>query len=316
MKRFFTPALSAFAIALTSLASVNAAAAADQITVGVIPIADVAPIYLGRDKGFFTKQGLDLNLELAQGGAAIIPSVVSGQYQFGFSNVTSLIIAESRGLDFKIVAAGNSSTGKKGHDFGGIVAPKDSPIKNAKDLEGKTVAVNNLKNIGDTTVKAAVRAAGGDPSKVKFVELSFPDMPAALAKKRIDAAWIVEPFLTITRGQGANVVSWCLVDTAPHMMISGYFTSGNYYKQHPDAVKRFRAAMDESLEYAQDHPKEVRAELLKYTKISEPLSQKINLPDYPVKINRESTQTLADLAVKDGLVSKKVDLDKLIPSGE
>ena len=46
------------------------------------------------------------------------------------------------------------------------------------------------------------RAAGGDDSKLKFVELAFPDMPAALNNKLVDAAWIVEPFLTVAKGQG------------------------------------------------------------------------------------------------------------------
>ena len=313
MKKTWFWGIVAGALSLAALAGTAPASAAEKITVGVIPIVDVAPIYLGRDKGFFEKHGLDLDLQLAQGGAAIVPSVVSGQYQFGFSNMTSLIIAQSRGLDFRVVAPGNSSTGEKGHDFGAIVAPKGSDIKDASDLEGKMVAVNNLKNIGDTSVKAAIRAAGGDPSKVKFVELGFPDMPAALANKRIDAAWVVEPFLTITRKQGASVVSWNLVDTAPHLMIAAYFTTDSYAQAHPEIVKNFRAAMEESLKYASEHPDEARQELLKYTKIPQKLVGDINLPDWPTTVNRKSTQTLADLAEKDGLVSKKPDLDKLLP---
>src|SRR5690606_33458225 len=77
------------------------------VTVGVIPIVDVAPIYLGVDQGFFEDEGLDVTLELAQGGAAIVPAVVSGDYQFGFSNNTSLLVGSSKGLPLKAVAAGN-----------------------------------------------------------------------------------------------------------------------------------------------------------------------------------------------------------------
>src|SRR5690242_5470133 len=60
----------------------------DKVTTGVIAIVDVAPIYLGKQQGFFSKRNIDLTLQTAQGGAVIVPSVVSGQYQFGFSNVT------------------------------------------------------------------------------------------------------------------------------------------------------------------------------------------------------------------------------------
>lgn len=115
-----------------------------SVKVSVIPIVDMAPIYLGNQQGFFAEQGLKLRIQTAQGGAAIVPAVVSGQVDFGFSNYTSLIIARSKGLPLKVVAPGNASTGVQGKDFGGVVVKAGSPIKTAKDLVGKRVAVNTL----------------------------------------------------------------------------------------------------------------------------------------------------------------------------
>ena len=100
---------------------------------------------------------------------------MSGQFQLGFSNVTSLLIAQWRGLPLKVVSNGVASTGKYKADFGGVVT-RDPAIKTAAALAGKRVAVNTLKNIGDSTIRASVRKAGGDPSSIKFVELAFPDM--------------------------------------------------------------------------------------------------------------------------------------------
>jgi ABC-type nitrate/sulfonate/bicarbonate transport system substrate-binding protein len=167
------------------------------------PIVDVAPIYLGKQKGFFSNRNIELTLETGQGGAAIVPGVVSGQFQFGFSNVTSLLIARERGLPLKVVSNGVASTGKDKADYSGVVTRDDS-IKTAADLEGKRVAVNTLKNIGDSTIRASVRKAGGDPSWIKFVELPFPDMPAALEAGRVDAIWVVEPFLSAAVGAGGT----------------------------------------------------------------------------------------------------------------
>jgi NitT/TauT family transport system substrate-binding protein len=284
-----------------------------KLTVGTIAIVDVAPIYLGKQKGFFTEQNLDVTLQAGSGGAVTIPAVVSGQDQFGFANVTSLLVAQTKGLPVKMVAAGNSSTGTAGSDFAAIVTPAGSSIQNAKDLAGKTVAVNNLNNVGDTTVRAAVRKAGGDATAVKFVEFPFPDMPAALANKRVDAAWVVEPFLTVARNQGNKVVSWNLVDTAPNMMVAAYFTTTAYAGKNPDVVRRFAAAMEKSLQYASDHPDEARAALANYTKITPDVAAKITLPKWPTAINRESTQALADLILSDKLVSKAPDVAALLP---
>ncbi|HEY6258937.1 MAG TPA: hypothetical protein VIY51_24435 [Xanthobacteraceae bacterium] len=78
---------------------------------------------------------------------------------------------------------------------------------------------------------------------------------------------------------------------------------------HPDTVKRFKAAINESLAYADEHPDEVRAIVPTYTRISKELIGKLTLPRWPTEMNRKSTEILADLSVKDGLVSKQPDLN-------
>src|SRR5687767_2653930 len=219
----------------------------DKVNVGVIAILDVAPIYLGNKQGFFKKRNIDLTLTTAQGGAAIVPAVVGGQYQFGFSNVVSLLLAQSRGLPLKVVSNGNNSTGVDGQDFGSVLVKGDSPIKSAADLAGKSVAVNTLQNIVDTTVRASIRKGGGNPGTVKFVELAFPDMPAALQSGRVDAAFMVEPFQSTARAQGARSVASSYVDAAPNLTVAVYFTSNQMISTNPDLVKRFTEAMKESL---------------------------------------------------------------------
>jgi NitT/TauT family transport system substrate-binding protein len=290
----------------------GASGGAQQVKVGIIPILDVAPIYLGKQKGFFSSRNIELTLESGQGGAAIVPGVVSGQFQFGFSNVTSLLIARSRGLPLKVVSNGVASTGRDKADFGGVVV-KDASIRTAADLAGKRVAVNTLKNIGDSTIRASVRKAGGDPSSIRFVELPFPDMPAALQAGRVDAIWVVEPFLSASLGQGGRLVASNYVDTAPNLTVAVYFTSEKLIKDDPDLVKRFTEAMTESLAYADAHPDEARQVLTTYTQIDEAVIKDLTLPKWPPEINRASVETLAKLAVQDGLVSRQPDLAALLP---
>jgi NitT/TauT family transport system substrate-binding protein len=283
------------------------------VKVGIIPILDVAPLYLGQEKGFFSKHGLKLSMTPAQGGAAIVPGVVSGQFQFGFSNVTSLMIAQTNNVPVKAIANGVASTGKKGADFGGIEVKKGSSLKTAKDLEGKTVALNTLKNINETAVRAAVHTAGGDPSKVKFVELAFDQMPAALAKGQIDAAMAVEPALTTIKSQGGTEIASPFIDIAPDLTIAMYFTSTQYAAKNPAVVKAFQEATAESLAYANTHPDEVRKVLTTYTKIPANLLSALTLPQWPAAANRPSIEALEKLGQQDGLFKTEPDLDKLLP---
>lgn len=282
------------------------------ITVGVMPIVDVAAIYVGKDQGFFEEEGLDVSLELAQGGAAIVPAVVSGEYQFGFSNVTSLLLGTANGVPLQAVSAANFSTGEV-PDIGAVVVPGDSSIQSAADLAGKTVAVNTLNNIGDSTVRHVVEEAGGDPSTLKFAEMGFPDMPAAVSSKQVEAAWILEPHLTRALNDGARVISWNFAETNPELMISAYFTSTPYAAENPETVEAFQRAMQKSLAFADENPDVTRTVLDEYTQIDAEIKEAMTLPRFKTEINTDSVQQLADLALKYGLVDQPVDITALLP---
>ncbi|GIM97980.1 ABC transporter substrate-binding protein [Paractinoplanes toevensis] len=288
----------------------SAAGGADKVKVGVIPIVDVAPIYLGKAKGFFTKQNIDLTLEQAQGGAAIVPAVVSGQYQFGFSNVVSLMLGQSKNVPIKAVANGNNATADPAKDFSGLVV-KDPAITRPKDLEGKTVASNTLKNIVDTSVKDLVRKDGGDPSKVKFVEIGFPDMSAALDAGRVQAIFVVEPFLASAKAKGWKTIG-SFAAVSPNLTISAYFTSAQLLGEKADLAKRFTEAMKESLAYADAHPDEVRQIVTTYTTIKAEAAAQMTLPKFASDIDKTSLDTMSSILVQEGLLTAPADTAKLV----
>lgn len=292
----------------------NAAGGAlENITVGVIPIVDTAPIFLGDAQGFFKDEGLALDIQTATGGSAIVPGVQSGSYDFAFSNLVSLMVANDKGLSMKVVANGVTTTGDTNKDFGAVVVNADSPIKSPKDLVGKKVSVNNLSNIGDITVSQVIKDDGGDPSTVDFVEVPFPDAPAALENGIVDAAWIVDPFLVQSMETGSRVVSYNFADFDPELDIASYFTSSAKVESEPELTAKFQRAMNKSLDYAQEHPDEVRDIVGTYTKIDEETRSKIVLPRYRVDFNKEAAQKLADATKEFGSISKPVDLEALLP---
>ncbi|GIF74511.1 ABC transporter substrate-binding protein [Asanoa siamensis] len=295
-----------------SPAQSGGAAQPDKVNAGVIAILDVAPIYLGKEKGFFSKRNIDLTLTTAQGGAAIAPAVLSGQYQFGFSNAISLLLAKSQNAPLKVVCNGVNSTGAA-EDFAGLYVKPDSPVQSPKDLVGKTVAANTLKNIVDTSVRASVKKDGGDPSQVKFTELPFPEQLAALQAGRVDAIFLVEPFQSAAVAAGMRKIASSYVDAAPNLTVAMYFTSAKLAGENPDLVARFTEAMKESLAYADAHGDEVRDVIGTYTKIEEPVRAKMTLPKWPAEINRASIDALADAAVTDGLLTAKPDVAGLLP---
>jgi NitT/TauT family transport system substrate-binding protein len=81
---------------MAGLAGFGSAAAADKVVTvqaGFIPVTDVAALYLGEEVGIFKKHGIDLKVNMGTTGAALVPSVMSGEYHFAFSSLVSLLHA-------------------------------------------------------------------------------------------------------------------------------------------------------------------------------------------------------------------------------
>jgi NitT/TauT family transport system substrate-binding protein len=308
-------ALAATLVALAGCADDDAAA--DQprrpipITVGVIPIIDTAPVYLGIKKGFFEAQGLEVTPVPAAGGAVLMPAVITGQNEFGFSNVVSLLAARDAGLPLISVAAGASSTGSPSEDVVAVLADEESTLRRPRDLAGKKVAINALNNIGDTTIRTAVERDGGDPDAVEFVEVPFPEMPQQLKRGDIDAAWAPDPFRSQILAGGGRILFNSLTATYPRVQIAQYFTSESFRNEHPEIVRAFVTALNQSLAYAADHPEECRKVLSTYTKITPAVASQVVLPHWPQQLDRQSTLALGAAAHKYGSIQDLPDIEGL-----
>jgi NitT/TauT family transport system substrate-binding protein len=286
-----------------------------KLNVGIIPIVDVAPLYLGIEKGFFKEQGLEVTPKPAQGGAAIVLAVLSGDDQIGFSNTVSLMIGQEKKLPLQIVSQGVIGAETEDRSWNKVLVPEDSPIKDAKGLEGKTIAVNALNNIGEVTIRTTLDKQGVDSAKVKFIEVPFPDMPATLAKGRVDAAWMVEPFASAALGEGARALFSNDVGLTPGLTIAAYFASKQYIAQNKDVVDRFIAAMHRSLTYAQENEAEVRRIVPTYTKIPPAVAAKMKLPIWGPQLNDETIELTARQAQKYGLLKQPLQLSELVYEG-
>ncbi|WP_022869879.1 ABC transporter substrate-binding protein [Yaniella halotolerans] len=283
-----------------------------QVSVGVIPIVDVAPIYLGAQEGIFEEHGLELDLTLAQGGAAIIPAVQSGDFDFGFSNITSLVIGQSQGLPLQLVAPGPQTTGNVGEDFSSLLVPEDSDAESIADLEGQSVAVNTLNNINDTVLKEGLTQAGGDAEAMNLVEVAFPDMGGQLESGNVDAIMAVEPFATLAKDAGAREIYSPYAEPIEDLMIAGYFASTDRIEEDPELVDSFVAAMKESQQYAEDNPEEAKEILPEYSEIDPEIIDSLNMPRFPQEINVESTERIIELSEQTGLIDEVIDVNDLV----
>ena len=282
-----------------------------QETAGV-PSTFVA---FGIEKGMFSKQKLEIDLEPTQGGAATIPALISGDIQVGGSNVVSLLLASAKDLPIRAIAGGTTARAAGEKDFGALLVAKGSGISKPEDLEGKTVAVNTLNNIAEIVVKAALEKEGVDPDSLKLSEVPFPEMQPALAKGSVDAAFSIEPFVTQSVAKGDKVLGYSYVDTESDMQVGAYAVTDQFAEQNADVVKRFQAATAATASYVDAHEAEFRAFLSTSAKMPPKVADAIVLPKWTGEVNAASVEKTAELMQRYGVVDAPIDTAKLLEGG-
>ena len=283
-----------------------------QITVGVIPIADVAPAYVGIDKGFFREEGLDVKLQPIEGGAAVIPAVAKGDIQFAFGNAVSLAFAQQRGIEFQYVTEGVQGGATPKDSTNGLIVHKDSDIRTPQDLAGKTFAVNTLNSLGEVTIKSALEKEGVDISSLKFVEVPFPDMIPALERRQFDVAWTTEPFISGALAAGHRKILDPMVATHPRLTLAAYFAAADFIEQNPEVVAKFKRAMNRSLDYAAAHEQEARDAIERNTEIPPEVVAQMPLPHWTSELNAESIRVLLEQCEKYGYFDEEIDVEAIV----
>ena len=289
------------------------------LQVGIIPSPDAAVLYLGQDKGFFSKYGIELVFNAAAGGAAIVPPVIAGQWQLGFSNVVSIMQAVENAQPLVILAPSGSTWGEEGKGINKMMVMKDSGIKSADQLEGKTVAVNTLGNLLQTEASVSVDDAGGDPSKVTFTAIAPPQGVAALVGGQVDAAMCNEPFCSQMEDQGAVLLddsSYTLSPGKP-TATAAWFTTQSQIDGNKQLFANLQAALNESNAYATENPDETRAKLTEVvTTLDAATAKTILLNNFPPSFEEVTLEPLAKAAVKYGLMKAEPDYDTLVWDGK
>jgi NitT/TauT family transport system substrate-binding protein len=282
-----------------------------KVTVATAPIADYAPLYLGVEKGFFEKQGLQVEFASGRVGTETVTGVLSGTNQFAGVALLPLLVSDSQGLDVAAITPSSVAPGAEDPSTVHMLTTADSQFTSLQELEGATVAVNALQAQAELTARLAVEKAGGNPDELQFVEVPFPEMPAALQRGDVDAIVAVEPFVSTALDGGAvslGEIDRSLSEGAP---TTTFFTSAQYAQSDPEVVDKFTAAMTESVDYAAENPDEVRAIIPEYTQVSEELAQEIALPTFSSELNQEGVTETAEAMHRFGWIESLPEVGSL-----
>ncbi|MFG6194776.1 ABC transporter substrate-binding protein [Nonomuraea sp. JJY05] len=279
------------------------------IKVGALPIPDPVALYIAQVKGFFKEEGLTVEPVTITGGAAALPQIESGALDITQTNYVSSILAASQGKKIKLVA----DMYRAAPNTFEIMVPKDSPIQKVADLKGKTVLVNNLRNIATLAVTTQLKAAGLSEADVKFAEKPFPEMGNAITAGQGDAGWITEPFITANKNAlGFRTIADTMTGQTADLPIAGWMATDEWVRQNPKTLAAFQRAISKAQQLASGDRKEIEATLPTYTKIDAKTAAAITLGTYPSALEAARLQKVADLMLEYKYINGPIDVKSLI----
>lgn len=284
------------------------------VDVAVLPTSNMAAVYLGVQEGYFEEEGLDLNLTTVGGGAEMIAGLQANSFDFLAVGYVPLFAAAANGLPIVMVAGNDAGGATADEEWQVVVAGGDSSIETVEDLAGATIGVNALKGVAEATIRASMREQDVDDSAVQFVEVPFPEVPAAIANGTIDAGFATEPFLTLALADGARIVDTPSLVLGKNFPNGVWATSSTLVDDDPDMVAAFTRAITKSLEFAAGNPDAVREILPTYTSLTPELAAEIRQPIFTADLDRTQLQKLIDICVEFGAIPSAPDLDALIVS--
>jgi NitT/TauT family transport system substrate-binding protein len=279
---------------------------------GYMKIVDNAAMFMAMEKGYFKAEGLEIEPVPMAGGAVIVQGVTSGDLQFGWTNVISLYQAVAEGFDFKLIAGGATNV-RGSNETHAIEVVKDSPIRGPKDLQGRTVAVNTLNNIVHLMAMAWVDKYGGTSSKVKFVEIPFPQMEPALIAGKIDAISVQEPFAAAAaRRPEIRVLSNPWGDVLPKFLIASWFASDKWIQKNKTTAQAFVRAVNRGIDAIHADKEGARAAMIKWSGLSPDMVGKIGYPLFEKGVSERDVQVTIDLSTKYKLISRALKAQDVI----
>jgi ABC-type nitrate/sulfonate/bicarbonate transport system substrate-binding protein len=258
MKKFIALmlTLSALTAALTGCKASNTAKTQPQKLQKVTVVLDWTPntnhtgIYVAKARGFYKKEGLDVDIEQPpEDGALSLLASGKAQFAVSFQEEIATAITADKPLDVVAVAALIQ------HNDSGIVSLKEKGITSPKFMEGMRYATWDSPT-EKAILKDVITKDGGNFSKVKMISTDVENIVAAL-KTNIDCVWGYYPQEGITceaKGLQTNYFYFKDLDPALDFYTPVLASSTTYLKSNPETAKKFLKATAKGYEFAISEP--------------------------------------------------------------
>lgn len=233
----------------------------DKVTIMLdwTPNTNHTGLYVAKDKGYFSKAGLDVQIVPPSSQGTVEQLVATGKADFGISAQEQVTDARLQGLPLVSIATILQ------HNTSGFASLASKNIHTAKDFEGKTYGGWGLPS-ETATIKALMEKEQADFNKVKMTNIGDADPIASMSKGSIDLTWIFygwEGIQAELSGTPLNMIWLKDINPALDDYTPVLVTSEKIIQDKPDVVRRFTQAVSEGYQYAIKNPDDAANILIK-----------------------------------------------------
>ena len=242
----FTRRALARTVAATVLFGLSMSCAlAQKIVFGFSASTAFGNAFIAANEGLFKKHGLDVEMKLVPNSATTPAALMAGSLQIATPTAPNTMQAIDQGLDLVVLAGGGYYT--KGMEDIAIMVRPDSPIKTAKDFEGKRVSTPGLNAFLHVLFRKWMAENGGDYKKVTFTENAFAQSVDVLRSGQVDGILAVQPFMArALETKAGRVVAFYVAALEGEIQSGWHVASRKWADANPKQVAAFRAAIEEA----------------------------------------------------------------------
>src|SRR6185312_11229877 len=245
--------------ALFAVLLAGPAFAADKVTLMLnwYVYGEHAPFYYGKEKGYFTDAGIDLEIQEGRGSGTVTQVVAAKTVQFGYVDVPTMMRAAVKGAPVQAVGVALQTNPMSAMGF------VEKNIRKPEDIKGKTVATtpgDSMSQIWPLFLKKT----GLKESDFKTVSGDATTKLNAVINGRADLllGYVMDQSMKIKDATGKDVYPIKFSDYGINLVSSGIIVNTATLKSKPDMVKRFLAASVEAIEAAEKDPKAAAQSIL------------------------------------------------------
>lgn len=293
------------------LAGMSLPAMAQKIVFGFSASTAFANAFVAANEGLFKKHGLDVEMKLVPNSATTPAALMAGSLQIATPTAPNTMQAVDQGLDLVVIAGGGYYT--KGMDDVAIMVRPDSPIKTAKDFEGKRVSTPGLNAFLHVLFRKWMAENGGDYKKVTFTENAFAQSLDVLRAGQVDGVLAVQPFLSrALETNTGRVVAHYIAALEGETQSGWHVASRKWADANPKQVAAFKAAIEEASAMAAKDPSVVRKANLVYIPFPADVQAKFPDPKFKPVITPDVVQKWNTIMMDQNMLKKPIDPAKLI----